>query len=106
MKKNGGVITQWQFHTLGSSEETLAKARRFHPTFNMDVACVLTGTVQSDPTGRWQPGNHMRSSLILNYCAETGVVETKNTIYTIMGKQGDPVLGGMDIGLAALSLFY
>lgn len=102
-KKDGGIIENWQMHTMASDDEALAKAKEAWPDFNMDVVAVFTGTVKEDPTGRWQPGYHMRSTLILNLDRETGVCETQNTMYKLENEGGD-IFG--DLGTGVMRLFY
>lgn len=104
MKKDGGIIKNWQMHTISKDPEFLAKEKKFNTDFEMDAVMVFTGTIVEDPTGRWKPGFHMRSSLILNYDKETGIVETANTIYKLDGEMGGDVFG--DMGPDALKIFY
>lgn len=102
MKKNGGIISHWQLHTLSPSPE---QVREIRPDVQTERAHILTGTVVEDPTGRWQPGFHMKSSLVIRYDKEQGIVETENTIYRLQDPQGDTTLGG-DLGDAVRSIFY
>lgn len=95
MKKDGGVITNWQLHTLGS--EYLVK-------YPGTLGRILTGTVKHDPTGRWEPGFHMRSSMVVSFDGET--VETLNTLYKVDGPEGEKVLPTGDLGTAVLNIFY
>ncbi len=104
MKKNGGTIKNWQTHTVSDKPEDLVKAKELNPEFEVDKVMLFTGTVVDDPTGRWQPGYHMRSTLILKFNKETGVVETQNTIYKLEGEEGGDIFG--DIGAAATGIFY
>ena len=94
MKKNGGVITNWQLHSL--STKYLVK-------YPGTLGRILTGIVVNDPAGRWNPGDHMRSSMVVSFDGET--VETLNTIYKVEGPEGDSTLGG-DIGDFVLNIFY
>lgn len=49
---------------------------------------ILSGYIDGiDPLGRWQPGWHMRSSLVVDYDEENGIIETENTIYYVKGEQ-------------------
>jgi len=99
-KKDGGILKNWQTHTLSVP---LDKLRELRPDVKEDKAMVLTGTVVEDPTGRWQPGFHMRSSLIIELDRESGMCETDNTIYRLQGTEG----GDMgDLGDMVLSIFY
>ncbi len=104
MKKDGGIIENWQLHTIASDDKALEMARETNPGFNMDVVAVFTGTVKEDPTGRWDVGWHMRSTLILNLDRETGICETQNTTYKLEGEEGGDVVG--DMGKNVMSIFY
>lgn len=88
MKKDGGTVKNWQLHTLsGHYEGTLGK--------------ILTGTLVNDPTGRFQPGFHIRTSLVVSVTGNR--VETMNTVYHLHGPSGD-VFG--DMGDAVLGIYY
>lgn len=101
-KKTGTILNLWQLHNLDVPEE---KLRELRPDVKVDKALILSGTVVEDGTGRWQPGFHMRSSLVIDVDRENGIIETENTIYQVQGEEGDPVTGG-DVGRAVLSIFY
>lgn len=101
MKKFGGIIKNWQTHTLSTDIET---ARKTRPELKEDKVMVFTGTVVEDPTGRFQPGWHMRSSVIVHLDRENGVCETLNTIYHLEGEEGGDVFD--DMGKGVLSIFY
>jgi hypothetical protein len=66
---------------------------------------IFTGWVESDPTGRFQVGHHMRSSLIVKETkTKKGIkVETINSVYLLKGPPGDTM---PDLGNAVLNLFY
>jgi len=104
MKKDGGIIENWQMHTIASDDEALAKTKEAWPGFEMDKVAVFTGTVKTDPTGRWEVGWHMRSTLILKFDPETGMCETQNTMYKLEGKEGGDILG--DMGKNIMGIFY
>ena len=95
MKKEGGKIIGWQIHTLSSGYQ-----KKYADTLGK----ILTGTVVDDPAGRWRPGMHMRSSLIVSI-TDT-VVETMNTIYHLEGNEGDSRIPEGDLGDAVLNIFY
>ena len=99
-KKDGGTIENWQTHTLSVP---LDKLREIRPDIREDKAMKFTGTVVDDPTGRWLPGFHMTSSMIIELDRENGIVETDNTIYHLKGAEGGD-LG--DLGDGVLSIFY
>jgi hypothetical protein len=105
IKKKGGTIKNWQTHTLAAADdELMPKYKEAYPEMTEDKAMVFTGTVVDDPTGRWQPGFHMRSSLIMTLDREAGVCETQNTVYFLEGEEGGDMFE--DMGRGVLSLFY
>jgi len=99
MKKNGGIIKNWQLHHLSLSKKQIEKA---YPGKNAKPM-IFTGTVAHDPTGRWKNGYHMRSSLITLIDRKEGVIETINTIYKVRD-EGNDVLP--DMGDGVLGIFY
>ena len=99
MKKHC-TIKDWRLHQLSPSIETI---QRFRPDVLLDHAFVLTGTIIEDDLNRWPPGDHMRSSLLLSYDEERGIVETENSIYHLQGQEGGSL---PDLGDAVLTLFY
>jgi len=103
MKKDGGTIVNWQLHTMSKDPDVLEKAKEMNPGFEMDVVAVFTGTVKDDPTGRWQPGYHMRSTLILKFDRKTGMCETQNTMYKLEDEGGDIF---DDLGTGVMGIFY
>jgi hypothetical protein len=105
IKKKGGTIKDWQLHTLADVDDPLMeKYKEAYPEMTEDKAMVFTGTVVDDPTCRWQPGFHMRSSLIMTLDRETGIVETQNTVYTLEGEEGGDMFE--DLGRGVLNIFY
>ena len=99
MKKDGGIIKNWQLHHLTFSKELIEKAypgKNLHPM-------VFTGTIIADPTGRWHPGDHMRSSLIVSIDRKKGIIETLNTVYEVRHEGGDIF---PDIGDDILKISY
>jgi hypothetical protein len=94
MKKDGGTIKNWQLHTL---------SRKYQEAYPETLGKILTGIVVEDPTGRWLPGYHMKSSLVVSF--DGLYVETLNTIYRVVGEMGDTTLGG-DWGDKVLGVFY
>jgi len=104
MKKYGGTIEKWQMHTITDNVDDLAQVKELIENFNMDKGMVFTGTVLEDPTGRFEVGFHMRSSLIISYDKETGRCETANTIYTLKGEEGGDIF--KDMGPAVMNIFY
>ena len=107
IKKKGGTIKNWQTHTLAEADdEHMEKYKAVFPEMTESKAMVFTGTVVDDPTGRWEPGFHMRSSMIMTLDRETGIVETQNTVYTLEGDEGGDPYFSEDAGKAVLGLFY
>lgn len=102
MNKPTRTISHWQIHTLSATVEQL---REHRPDVKIDKGLIVTGTVVEDPTMKWQPGWHMRSTVAVDYDEENGVFETSNTIYKLADPQGDPTTGG-DCGDAVMRFFY
>ena len=100
MKKFGGIIKNWQVHTLSYTEEQLDKV---FPGKNAKPM-LITGTIVEDPLGRWQPGHHIKTSLVVKLDREEGTVETLNTIYKLAGEEGNDILP--NLGNAAMGIFY
>lgn len=106
MKKDGGIIENWQMHTVTDSPEAIEIAKEMHPTFDMDRGAVFTGSIVEDPTGRFTIGDHMRSSLIISYDPDSGRCETANTIYNLRGDEGGDIYFDDDMGKAIMAIFY
>ncbi len=69
------------------------------------ILVAAAGNVVDDPTGRWQPGFHMRSTYIISLNRKTGRVETLNTVYDLdMKTEGQDSMP--DLGNKALGIFY
>ena len=100
MKKFGGIIKNWQAHSLSFTEEQIDKIYPGQKAKPM----IISGTVVEDPTGRWKPGNHMRTSLVVELNKEAGTVETLNTLYRLADEEGKDILP--DLGNAILNVFY
>ena len=99
-KKIGGVIKDWQLHKLSFTKEYLDE---MFPGENL-LPLILSGTVVNDPLGRWKPGFHMRTSLICKIDKKNKVIETRNTVYKLAGKENSDVLPEMGDGI--LGIFY
>lgn len=103
-KKNGGKIENWQLHHIEIPEESKEKFKQYFPDVIIPPI-LFTGTLVDDPTGRWQPGYHMRSTYCVSFDRDTGVFETLNTIYTLdMETEGQDVIP--DIHNDVLKLSY
>ena len=98
-KKFGGVITDWTLNTLSFTKEQVADHGIKVKT---DKVYILSGTVKSDPTGRFEVGFHFHSSVVIELDKEKGIVETKNTIYHLHGEAG----GLGDMGDLIMKVFY
>lgn len=81
-KKDGGIIKDWSLHTLSTGQQ------------------LMTGIVVKDPTGRFEEGWTMRSSLVVNVDREKGIVETENTFYSVENEID------WDIGSAILGMYF
>ena len=106
MKKDGGKISHWQIHNIKLDEETTEKLKQHYPDICYDPnPMIVTGTVVDDPTGRWQPGHHFRSSYVVKIDRENHIIETLKTIYHY-----DPDTEGQDVmpdlGIGVLKIFY
>ena len=103
-KKKGGTIRNWQLHHLKTSKEGLKELVSTFPDILIDPSpMIFTGTVVKDPTNRWKPGFHIKSSLICKIDRKNGIIETLNTIYNVID-EGNDVFG--DLGNDALNIFY
>lgn len=102
MKKQGGIIKNWQFHRLSVTKEYANE--KYNLDIKTDQVMMFSGTVVEDFTGRWQPGYHMRSSIIIDYDPETGMCETKNTLYILQGEENADCLP--DLGDNILKVYY
>jgi len=104
-KKDGGKIKNWQLHHLKYDESLREEFETIEPRVDFDNIMMVTGTVVNEPTGRWKPGNHFRSSMIINIDREENIIETLNTIYHF-----DPETEGQDrmpdLGNGVLGIFY
>ena len=108
-KKDGGKVRNWQIHNLQLSEALTEQLKQVYPEILYDPnPMIMTGTVVDDPTGRWEPGHHFKSSYIVGIDKENNIIETRNTIYKVdPDTEGqDNVLGGGDWGNNVLSVTY
>ncbi|MBB5188307.1 hypothetical protein HNQ57_002586 [Zhongshania antarctica] len=83
-KPFGGTIEFWCRHILTQHlpKDLLELKLAEDPEFSAEI---FTGQVAEDKLGRWRPGDAMQSSLIINFDEKTLLVETKNTIYQLIG---------------------
>jgi hypothetical protein len=83
-KPFGGTIEFWCRHILTQHlpKDLLAVKLAEDPEFSAEI---VTGQVVEDKLGRWQPGEAMQTSLVVNFDEKTLIVETKNTIYQLTG---------------------
>lgn len=104
MKKNGGKIINWQIHNITVLKEQEERFLKTFPGVSMPPI-LFTGTVSDDPTGRWRPGFHMRSTYMVSFDRDTGIFETLNTMYKLdMKTEGKDVIS--DLGNDVLKIFY
>jgi len=106
MKKDGGKISHWQIHNLELNEDQMKIFKQHFPDVCTDPnPMIVTGTVVDDPTGRWLPGHHFRSSYVIKIDRKNNIIETQNTIYHFdpetEGQDGMP-----DLGNGVLGVFY
>lgn len=102
MKKEGGPITNWQLHRLTLNDKQKRRLKKEFPEIKIEPM-VFTGTVVEDKAGRWLPGFHMRSTLIVSIDRKKGVIETVNTVYKVQNEGNDII---PDMGNAVLGIFY
>lgn len=100
MKKDGGTIKNWQVHNLSFTKEQIEEV---YPGENLKPQ-IVSGTVVHDPQGRWYPGYHMKTSLIVKIDREKMIVETRNTIYKLAGKEGGDIF--KDLGDGIVNIYY
>jgi len=104
-KKDGGTISHWQLHHLKYDDSLREDFERHAPHIDFNNIMMVTGTVVNEPTGRWKPGHHFRSSMIVNIDREKNIIETENTIYHF-----DPNTENQDtmpdLGNGVLGIFY
>ncbi len=106
MKKDGGLIRNWQLHHLilpdieGLEDNFLAT----FPGVLLDPGPLkFSGTVVEDSAGRYEPGWHMISSYICSIDRERGVIETLNSIYMVIDEGNDEL---PDMGNDILNISY
>ncbi len=106
MKKDGGKLINWQIHHLKLDSRALKKLKKIRPRALLDPGpMMVTGTLVDEPTGRWKPGAHFRSSLVVEIDRKKGILETENTIYHIDPKtENKDVIP--DMGNGVLKMFY
>jgi len=111
-KKDGGNISHWQIHNLKFSEDQREMFESHRPNLDFDKIRMVTGTVVNEPTERWRPGDHFRSSMVVNIDREKNTIETENTIYHFDPEtEGqdtvfDVASGNKDMGNGVLKIFY
>ncbi len=98
-KKEGGTIKHWGLNTLSMSVE-MALAQGIE--VKTDKVYILSGYIVEDPSGRFEPGWHFRSSLVIEVDTENGIVETNNSIYRLQGEAEN----GADMGDLIMKIFY
>jgi hypothetical protein len=55
----------------------------------------LYGTVVSDYKHRWQPGDYVFTSMVMDFNAEAGLVQTRNSLYCLQG-DGEEVFPSLE----------
>lgn len=91
-KKLGGKVHHWQLHHLKFDENFREGTKVIAPEVDFDNLMILTGTIEEDPSGRWNSGDHFRSSLIVKIDRDKNIIETQNSIYIF-----DPKTENQDI---------
>ena len=93
------MARNWQTHRLTLEDETLRKVK--------EEGCqpiIVTGTIVEDPTGKFRPGWHFRSTLVKEIDRENGILVTRTKTYKLEGEEGTDIVP--DLGNNVLSLFY
>jgi len=98
-------IKSWQLHVLETDAAKVFKAKQIRPDIKMDKIAVLTGTIVNDPTENLKIGDHTRTTVIIE-SKKDNIYETANTIYKVLGKQGDTVINGGDWGSRVMEIIY
>lgn len=101
MKKPIKHLINWQRHYITSDVDSVKLQR---PDFKADKAIILTGTLVSDESGKFNAGDHTRTSLVIEYYGD--IYETGNTVYILDGKEGDPITDCKDWGINVAGLYY
>ncbi len=91
-KKYGGKIKNWRVHKLAIPKDLIDEV---YPGTNAK-ALVVTGVVVNDALGRWLPGDHMKTSLVVKLDRKNGKLETLNTLYDLEGKEDKNSIAGME----------
>jgi len=104
-KKDGGTISHWQLHHLKFDDSLREEFESNKPNLDFDNIMIVTGTVVDEPTGRWKPGHHFRSSMIVEVDREKNTIETENTIYHF-DPETENQDGMPDLGNGVLGVFY
>ncbi len=99
-KKDGGTIRDWQVHNLSLTMELIESV---YPGENLKPQ-IVSGTVVHDSQGRWQSGHHMKTSLIVEIDRKNKILETRNTIYKLAGKEGTDIF--KDLGDDIMNVIY
>lgn len=94
-------IKNWQRHEITKNID-LVKEHRLD--FKADKAFVLTGEIVSDESGKFEPGMHTRTTLVIEY--KDNMYKTGNTLYILDGEEGDPVTNYEDIGVNVMTITY
>ena len=83
-KPFGGTIEFWCRHifTEHLPKDFLDQKRAEDPNFSAEI---VTGQVVEDKLLRWDPGDAMQTTIIVNFDEDNLLIETKNTIYKLTG---------------------
>lgn len=98
-----GVIKDWQLHHLSVTHEQL-KTIAIEKDEELMLPLIITGTVKSDPTNRFEVGWHMKTSQLTFFDEENGYCETRKSIYKLEGPNGQDIFP--DLGDGVRGIFY
>ena len=102
--KTDCTIKNWQIHNIVVPKKHIKLFKDRFPTALLKPGPLLfTGTVIEDSKGRWNTGDHMRSTYISSINRKTGIIKTQNTTYKVL-KEGNDIFP--DIGNDILKIFY
>jgi len=102
-KRFGGRIENWQFHRIELDKASVKELKKLYPDIPVPVR-VFTGTIASEMHPKYPKGFHMRSSLVIKRNKKRKLVETLNTVYRLVGKEGGDVFP--DLGKGVFNIFY
>lgn len=110
MKTYRGKLINWQVHHLDFDIKDVVSLYPEMEGKTKDELIVITGSVYGDTSGKYQDGDHYRSSLVMTLDRDNGKMETLNSVLDL-GEEGsdvvcNPITGEKDMGNDVLKIFY